>query len=337
MAIKTTVELEQALKARGIPFTKVTPLNASTNFVWRIQAPDSSSTIIKHAEPYSKDSPDIPISTDRLDFEKKALEKLLKIIPQDDILRLPALRFYDADDKILQISDAGLRTLDEVYRNRMLNIPLFGRRIGKWLARLHASTRREETRNAFLNESAKEAYRKVYDTVPGIFSEWGHDASVVESINAKYGAFGQSESACVCHGDFSPENIVAQSAVAYGFSNHKLTVVDWEMVHDGCGSSDVAQFAADAWLLDRFKGGRELFGNFLRGYGEGVREGGGEVDDLFKKRAAAHFAAYLTFASTKAESVMKEETAQAIKLGFKILEKVLANDMEFVGTTFPGL
>ncbi|KAF2496831.1 hypothetical protein BU16DRAFT_458578, partial [Lophium mytilinum] len=253
----------------------------STNFVWRVQALDSSNTIIKHAEPYSKHDSDVPISTDRLEFEKKALEILPKIIPQDDILRLATLRFYAIDDKLLQSSDAGLRTLDEVYGNQMLNMSVFGRRIGKWLARLHTTTRGQETRNAFLNETAKKTYRKVYDVVPGIFSEWGYDATVAESINAKYGAFGQSEPTCVCHGDFSPENIVAQSAVAYGFSNHKLTAVDWEMVHDGCGSSDVAQFAAEAWLLDRFRGGRELFGNFLRDYGEGVREDGGNVEGLF--------------------------------------------------------
>lgn len=45
-------------------------------------------------------------------------------------------------------------------------------------------------------------------------------------------------------------------------------VVDWELVRRGCGATDVGQFAAESWLLDRFRGGRGLLKAFLEGYQE---------------------------------------------------------------------
>ena len=51
-----------------------------------------------------------------------------------------------------------------------------------------------------------------------------------------------------------------------------MAVVDWEMVRRGCGATDVGQFAAESWLLERFHGGRGLLGAFLGGYRYGGRE-----------------------------------------------------------------
>jgi 5-methylthioribose kinase len=290
MTIITTAEVEERLTQYNIPFAKASPLDGgSANFVWRIVSPEGATSIIKHAEPYARDTPNDPYNTDRMNFENLALQILPQIIPRDDVLQFPAVQFYEGQDKILQLSDSGPRTLKTAYADRMLNVPVLGKRIGKWLARLHASTRGPDARGIFQDNTGKDTYRHVYVHSPAIFSEWGHDASVVEAINKEYWSRFQSDSECVCHGDFWPGNIVVQSAVSYGSSNHKLTVVDWENVRDGGGATDVAQFASEAWLLDRFKGGRGLFCAFLSGYAEGTRESGGEVGEEFKLKVAAHF------------------------------------------------
>ena len=45
-----------------------------------------------------------------------------------------------------------------------------------------------------------------------------------------------------------------------------LSVVDWEITRRGIGATDVAQFAAEAYLLDRFCGGKGLLGAFVEAY-----------------------------------------------------------------------
>lgn len=54
-----------------------------------------------------------------------------------------------------------------------------------------------------------------------------------------------------------------------------MAVVDWEMVRRGCGATDAGQFAAEAWLLERFHGEKGLLGAFLGGNRDGGREEGG--------------------------------------------------------------
>jgi Ser/Thr protein kinase RdoA (MazF antagonist) len=110
------------------------------------------------------------------------------------------------------------------------------------------------------------------------------DPSIGEQIDEKYGSLLTTDAACICHGDFWPGNILVERTTCYG-TIFKLSVVDWEFVRVGCGATDVGQFAGEAWLLDRFRGGRGLLKRFLEGY----REVAGPVDDVFLERVGAHF------------------------------------------------
>ncbi|OCK78267.1 hypothetical protein K432DRAFT_332336 [Lepidopterella palustris CBS 459.81] len=338
-SITTTPELEAYLTQNAkIPFSRVVSLSGGTaNFTWRLYSPSGESSIIKHAESYVKDITTMPFSTDRMDFEKKAMDALPMLIPQDDLLRIPKIHFYDPNNHVLQLTDGGPRTLKEAYTDHLLNIPVLGRRIGIWLARLHASTRSVDLKASFDNQTAKSIYRYAYASSPAVFSVYGHDAAVGSRINETYGSQLRTDSVCICHGDFWPGNLIVQSAVSYGWSNFNTTVVDWEMVRDGCGATDVAQFAAEAWLLDRFRGGRGLFGAFLKGYAEGARENGEVIGDGFLERVAAHFGTHVAFWPTVVEWGTKEETKELVSFGYDLLVKVLEMDLPFMKNIFSGL
>lgn len=132
-----------------------------------------------------------------------------------------------------------------------------GRNLGIWLAGLHQKT---QTTDIGDNKTAKSIYRFAYSHSAAALAKYGFDPSLGERINQEYGSLLSTDNECVCHGDFWPGNVLV--------NEQSLTVVDWEMVRRGCGATDVGQFAAEASLLDRFRGGRGLMGAFLAGHQE---------------------------------------------------------------------
>jgi 5-methylthioribose kinase len=291
MAITTAPELEEFLKTSSIPAGTITPLTGGiTNFVWRLRSPEGQSTVIKHAEPFVRGITSMSISTSRMDFEYRALTILPDKLPYDNLIQLPKVYAYDSAAHILQLADAGSRTLKEAYGDYTMRIPKLGNNLGGWLARLHAQTRGDgpeavEVRRLLDNPIAKANYRHVYASLVSSLSSFSLDAAAIgEQIDEKYGSLLATDADCVCHGDFWPENILVDRTICYG-TTLKLSVVDWEIVRVGCGATDVGQFAAEAWLLDRFRGGRGLFERFLEGY----RDVSGPLDDTFLERVGAHF------------------------------------------------
>jgi hypothetical protein len=86
-----------------------------------------------------------------------------------------------------------------------------------------------------------------------------------------------------------PSTVTAEAASAH---TPRLTVLDWEMSRRGNGATDVGQFAAEAWLLDTFRGGRRLLQAFLSGYAEEV---GPRMTEGFAKRAGVHMGVHLAY------------------------------------------
>lgn len=90
-----------------------------------------------------------------------------------------------------------------------------------------------------------------------------------------------------------------------------LTVIDWEIVRRGHPALDVAEFAVEAYLLDRFRGGRGLLDACLKEYRRKVREMselGVTVDRCFAKRFAVHVGVHLAFWPARVEWADKKDT-----------------------------
>ncbi len=190
-----------------------------------------------------------------MDFEHRALSVLPSVIARNAIVSAPVVYEYDAENHVLHVQDGGPRTLKEAYVDQTLDIESFGRELGQWLAGFHQNTK---AANIGDNKTAKAIYRFAYSNLSSSLEKFGFEPSLGQSIDQQYGSLLSTDDECLCHGDFWPGNVVV--------NGQKLTVVDWEMVRKGCGATDVGQFAAEAWLLDRFRGGRALLRAFLEGY-----------------------------------------------------------------------
>jgi len=228
------------------------------------------------------------------------------------------------------MSDGGPLTLKEAYTNPALDIPAIGKRIGKWLAALHLATESTDI-GAGGNVTAKQIYRYCYTNLGSALERNGFDPSLGATVNNVYGAKLQTDDECVCHGDFWPGNIIVQN-IDGSASAPVLTVVDWEMVRRGCGATDIGQFAAEAFLLDRFRGGRGLLSAFLSSY----HGRAGSVDLQFGKRIAVHFGTHVAFWGSVNRWGAEEETREIVEVGKEVVERALRKEWEWLGRSVLG-
>lgn len=233
------------------------------------------------------------------------------------------------------MGDGGSRTLKSAYiKDKTLNVASLGKKIGEWLAHLHSCTcilsDRASYRAGFDNEVAKSVYRYCYEGLATAFESNGFDKTLGERVNEKYGSLLVSDDVCLCHGDFWPGNILLSDHV--DTKNTVLTVVDWEMVRNGEGATDVGQFAAEAWLLDRFHGGRGLLTAFLKGYSESRK-----LERVSAIRTAVHYGTHLGFWPTRVDWVSKEETKELVGYGYRILKAIEDEDWGFLKGSDVGL
>ena len=319
MELKTTEQLKEYLQSKNIPFDKVTELpGGSGNFVWLLQRAGELDTIIKHAEPYIKLAPNLPFPQERMDFEANVIRLLgstllIEKSSTKPTVTLPTIYWYDNERYILQEKYAGSKTLKEAYQDETLDVGACGSRVGRWLAKLHRSTKTTEIGN---NAAAKDIYRFAYQNLEGALSKYGFDGALGVRIYEKYGAMLQTDDDMVCHGDCWTGNVLVSE------DKKILTIVDWEMCRRGCGATDVGQFAAEAFLLDRFQGRRGLMYQFLETY----RAHNHDVSRDFVKRVAVHFATHLCFWPSVVEWGSQEETREVIGVGVEILSKFEEED-----------
>ena len=284
----------------------------SANFVWRLLDRSGKSIIIKHAEPYVKTAPGLSFPVDRMDFEHKAMTSVSPLLDPSPVVSIAEVYQYYSDSRVLLIEDGGSRTLKEAYADP-LDIPAFGEALGRWLAGLH-----QRTKNTIIgdNQTGKSIYRFAYTRLAGALHEYDQDPSLAEQIDARYGSLLHTDDECVCHGDFWPGNVLVND-------QGRLTIVDWEMVRRGCGATDVGQFAAEAHLLDRFRGGKGLRSAFLKGYG-----GMEELDNRFLKRIAIHMGVHLAFWPTRVSWGTEKETQEIVEAGCELMKRALVAEDE---------
>ncbi len=283
----------------------------SANFVWRLLDSSGRSVIIKHAEPYVKVAPGMSFPVARMDFEHKAMTSVPPLLDPATAVVVPEVYEYDCQSHVLMIEDGGARTLKEAYADPGLEVSAFGIVLGQWLAGLH-----ERTKSVAIgdNQAAKSMYRFAYTRLASALQKYDLDSSLARQIDAQYGTLLETDDECVCHGDFWPGNVLIND-------QGRLTIVDWEMVRRGCGATDVGQFAAEAHLLDRFRGGRGLRVAFLKGY-----RGARELDNRYLKRVAIHMGVHLAFWPTRVSWGTEEETKEIVELGCELMKRALSQE-----------
>ena len=299
-------DIEQYLQTAGIQYKSLEKLTGGTaNFVWRMVDEAGHTSVIKHAEPYVANHPEMPFPVDRMDFEHHALITIPKHIPADDLIRMPEVYGYDASQHVLTIADGGSRTLKDAYTDPSIDVCDYGRRIGAWLAALHQGTTSTDIGD---NVTAKYIYRHAYANAPAAAEKLGLDPSLAERVNREYGSLLNTDDQSLCHGDLWPGNMLV--------SDRGLMVVDWEMVRRGCGATDVGQFAAEAYFLDRFRGNRGLLSAFLSGYKQARK-----LEDNFIKRVAVHMGVHMAFWPTVVHWGSSEETKELVVMGNDIMRQ----------------
>ena len=320
--ITTTEQLKAYLGKRGnIELDLDTAqllAGGSANFIWRLLNQSGESIIIKHAEPYVKTAPGLSFPVDRMDFENSAMTCLPMLLAPDPMVSLPRVYQYDLRNHVLTIEDGGDRTLKEAYTDPDIEVPDFGMVLGQWLSDLHQRTDKMPIGD---NQTAKSIYRFAYTHLAGALRKYDQDPSLAEQIDAQYGSLLQTDDECVCHGDFWPGNVIINE-------RERMKVVDWEMVRRGCGATDVGQFAAEAHLLDHFRGGRGLRARFLEGYGM-TRE----LNSRFVKRVAIHMGVHLAFWPTRVSWGREKETKEIVKVGCELMRQALGEDESWLAVS----
>ncbi|KAH8915851.1 kinase-like protein [Atractiella rhizophila] len=315
MPLTTTQELETYLASKGIRYKLVEVLTGGAgNFVWRITLPSGEERVVKHHEPYVKNSPSIPFSVDRMEFEADALSNVSHIVDtiqltgDAPVVLVPTLHYSDLEAHVLIMDYAGPSNLKAWYPSATATlVPSIGSTLGVWLAQLHHRTLNTKSRD---NVTARGIYRYAYSNLSLAFEKHGLDVRFAKSIDAEFGSKLATDDVCQCHGDFWPGNVLVQEENG----SMKLSIVDWEMTRRGIGSTDVAQFAAEAYLLDRFCGGKGLLKAFLEAYVEAARKngqiGGREEKEEFVKRAIVHFGVHIAFWPVGVKWCEEEETKE---------------------------
>ncbi|KAF1851045.1 uncharacterized protein K460DRAFT_26876 [Cucurbitaria berberidis CBS 394.84] len=326
---------------------EVTLLSGGTaNYVYRIVGIHGYKSIFKHAAPYLHINKSFAFDPTRMDYEARALSIFSPANSDSPITRkLPKtavhpvrLISYDQERKLLCIADGGDRNLKNAYDDSKLNIRLVGEELAKWVAALHMCSKEislallgqdPTASNNKNNPIAVKIYRHSYTNLHTALSQHGHDTKLADRINEEFGSLLETDDECVCHGDFWPGNVL----VKLNTSQQKavdLTIVDWEMVRRGTSATDVGQFAAEAFLLDRFRGGRGLLPAFLNAYAA-ARESDNTHKTLGKgwlRRVAVHWAVHVAYWPTRVAWTDKEGTQQLVDIGVDVLEGILDDDWE---------
>ncbi|KAF2474413.1 kinase-like protein [Lindgomyces ingoldianus] len=328
------------LNAHSVEYTDVKLLTGGTaNYVYRVTLTDGPPVIYKHAAPYLSSNTSFAFDHARMDYEDSALEilthMLAEALPESNVHAV-GWYSYDREQKLLCIEDGGDRDLKHAYPDYKLDILEIGKDIGEWIATLHLTSTRtslsltDEQDLKANNPIAVNIYRHSYHNLHLAFSEYNHDVKFAEYINEEFGSRLQAENECVCHGDFWPGNVLVKPKDRE--TSATLTVVDWEMTRRGNSATDVGQFACEAFLLDRFRGGRGLRRAFLSSYVD-VRErkaikGKSEIGREWVRRMAVHWAVHVAYWPTRVEWTDREGTQKLVDLGVEVMKAAVDGNWE---------
>lgn len=344
--LTTEQGLSNYLTSHNIEHTSISLLTGGTaNYAYRASLKDGRKVIYKHAAPYLHSNINFAFDPARMDYEDRVLEilppLLAKELPVSDVHAV-GWYSYDKEHKLLCIEDGGDRELKTAYTDPRLDIQKIGSEIGKWIAALHMCS--TETSLSLSDEPGTKGnnpigvaiYRYSYRNLESALTSYGHDAEFGNRINEEYGSKLATDNECVCHGDFWPGNVLVKFRDE-AERDCDLTVVDWEMTRRGTSATDVAQFAAEAFLLDRFRGGRGLLPAFLTAYAtarDRERQAGRKVlGREWIRRMAIHWAVHVAYWPTRVEWTDREGTQSLVDIGVDVLKAAVEADWERLSTS----
>ena len=338
--LTTEQGLRDYLTTKNIEHTTVTLLTGGTaNYVYRVLLSDGRAVIYKHAAPYLHSNKAFAFDPTRMNYEHRiltALPPVLKAQLPDSAVRPVGCYSYDQEAKLLCIEDGGERELKFAYSDRRLDVKKIGGELGRWIAALHTcstklslSLKDEEDLKAN-NRIGVAIYRHSYQNLSTALANFGHDVELGKYINEEFGSRLATEDECVCHGDFWPGNVLVQPRESE--EDVKLTVVDWEMTRRGTSATDVGQFAAEAFLLDRFRRGKGLLHAFLNAYFVARKD---IIGKEWVKRMVVHWAVHIAFWPTRVEWTNREGTKELVDIGVGVLRAVVEDNWEKLRASEP--
>jgi hypothetical protein len=217
--------------------------------------------------------------------------------------------------------------------------------LAKWLVSLHSKSRnvfigvpsQKVTIGAGNNSPVPEfIYRYTYNNLHTALSRYGHDTQLAAQINEEFGSLLATDNECLCHGSFHPEKVLIRSTDPFFTEPNSekrlpdLTIVDWRTARWGASATDVGQFAAAAFLIDRFRGARDLFRDFLNAYILARRlaapDGIEPIRKAWIRRMAVHWAVHVAFWPTQVAWTHKQGTQILVDIGVRVLKAALADD-----------
>ncbi|RMZ73159.1 kinase-like domain [Pyrenophora seminiperda CCB06] len=226
------------------------------------------------------------------------------------------------------MQDAGPRNLKEAYTDPGVDVKCVGRDLGMWLAGLHACSKdvslglpSDDDDSSSRGDAAKKNKKNNAIAV----EIYRHSYNNLHTINSTYGSLLATDDECLCHGDFWPGNVLVDLSPP---APQSPTASDFELTRLGTSATDVGQFCAEAFLLDRFRGGRGLLPAFLGSYVEARGDG---LDKEWVKRMVVHWAVHVAFWPTRVKWAESEAgTGELVGMGVRVLEGVVRGDWEGV-------
>jgi Ser/Thr protein kinase RdoA (MazF antagonist) len=325
------------LEAHNTEYKDIALLTGGTaNYVYRVTLATGRTIIYKHAAPYLHSNHNFAFDPIRMDYEDRVLEILPPLLAQripNSTVHPVTWYSYDKEAKLLCISDGGDGNLKAAFKDPSLNIPQVASELGRWLAALHLSSTntplsRSNSHDLKSNNPVGVAiYRHAYANLSQALSTYGHDPGFGKYINKEFGSKLAIDNECICHGDFWPGNVLVKFKVPDG-KDVELTIVDWEMTRRGTSATDVAQFAAEAFLLDRFHDEKGLLITFLKTYVAAREEAGSNLNREWLRRVAVHWGTHVAFWPTRVEWTDKAGTQKLVDIGVKLLKAVVDEDWD---------
>jgi 5-methylthioribose kinase len=253
------------LRARGWVApgpVRVEPLGwGVSNTVLRVITPERT-FVLKQSRPQLRTRDAWFSDLDRVYREQEVMQVLHPLLPEPTV---PEVLFVDRPNYVFAMSHApaDARVWKETLLSGQVDLAV-GERAGVILGRMHEATARDtrlvepfRDHTAFVQLRVEPFYRRVQERRPEV-------AAAVEPIVGRMLSLKQA----LCHGDYSPKNILTHSR---GF-----TLVDYETAHFGDPSMDLGFFLSHLVLkavraAPAHEPFFELTRAFWRGYAREVR------------------------------------------------------------------
>jgi 5-methylthioribose kinase len=236
---------------------RIEPLSGGvSNVVLRVEAPERL-FVLKQSRPQLRTRDAWFSDLDRVYREQEVMQMLAPLLPPHTV---PEVLFVDRANYVFAMAHAP--RLAKVWKQQLLAGDIdfaIGEHAGRILGRIHEATARDprlverfEDRTVFVQLRVEPYYSRIQERRPEVADAV---APLIERM--------MSERTALCHGDYSPKNILTQE--------HGFTLVDYETAHFGDATMDLG-FCLSHLLLKAVKRSHdrqrhfELTRCFWRGY-----------------------------------------------------------------------